>query len=130
MLLALKNQKYPVSPVKDTADAWPFWFAVGTRHLTSARKRPPFKQSAVGPGVHGDAVNPAYVNPFPSVPVPAPAVTATSTVPGACVGAFAEIAVASSTRTSEAGTPSNVTDAPSAKLAPAMITVVPPGGPS
>src|SRR5260370_12411296 len=48
MLFAVKNQKWPVSPVSGVACPIPLVPCEGTRQETRTWKRPPFKQSAFG----------------------------------------------------------------------------------
>jgi hypothetical protein len=58
--------------------------------------------------------------------VPAGEVTVTSTVPAACAGEIAVIEVALATETPEAATPPNETPVVPVKLAPLIVTWVPP----
>src|SRR5512144_1661017 len=51
MLLAEKNQNWPVSPVRETPAALPPVPWDGTRHSTSTLNRPPFRQSVVALGL-------------------------------------------------------------------------------
>jgi hypothetical protein len=68
-----------------------------------------------------------YVNPFVLVKLePSGFVTTTLTVPAACAGVVAKIAVSPLLDTLVAATPPNVTVAPGAKPAPLIVTEVPP----
>ena len=64
MLLLLKNQKLPLSPVSETA--WPVpdvpW--LGTRQLTCTLKRELLRHSTSDPAVHGRVPAPKLNTPY------------------------------------------------------------------
>src|SRR6059036_3196352 len=59
-LLELKNHRYPVSLVSDTAEAVPD--AVVDAHTTVTLNRPEFRHRVVAPGTQGPVPPPATVN--------------------------------------------------------------------